>query len=125
MNTVLINELPTATGRFTVDGIQIARNQYFNDNQEPTADKDFKVAVMDESEELLRNMTDKQNIEFKIYRGSYKYMEDYDLGDLISVEISEIGLSIDARIVACYEVVKRGVWELTLEIGTPLRMNYK
>ena len=52
-------------------------------------------------------------------------MEDYDLGDLISVEISEIGLSIDARIVACYEVVKRGVWELTLEIGTPLRMNYK
>lgn len=125
MNTVLINELPTATGRFTVDGIQIARNQYFNDSQEPTADKDFKVAVMDESEELLRNMTDKQNIEFKIYRGSYKYMEDYDLGDLISVEISEIGLSIDARIVACYEVVKRGVWELTLEIGTPLRMNYK
>jgi hypothetical protein len=47
-------------------------------------------------------------------------MVDYDVGDMISVEINEIGLSLDARIIACYEVVKEGVWELTLEIGTPL-----
>lgn len=125
MNTVLIYRKADDIGRFIKDSIQTARNDYFGDDQEPTADKDYKLAVMAEADEVLRNNIDKQNIEFKIYRGSYKYMEDYDLGDLISVEISEIGLSVDARIVACYEVVKKGVWELTLEIGTPLKTQYK
>ena len=125
MNTVLIYRKADDIGRFIKDSIQTARNDYFGDEQGPTADKDYKLAVMAEADEVLRNNIDKQNIEFKIYRGSYKYMEDYDLGDLISVEISEIGLSVDARIVACYEVVKKGVWELTLEIGTPLKTQYK
>ena len=79
---------------------------------------------MADADKDLARYTDKQNIEFQIYRGSYEYMVDYDLGDLISLEISEIGLSLDARIISCYEVVKNGVWELTLEIGTPLIKNF-
>lgn len=123
---VLINSQSDAIGRFTKNGLTTSLDDYFADKNNPTAaeDKNYKLAVMADSNEVVKNYADKQNIEFKIYRGSYKYMEDYDLGDLISVEISEIGLSVDARIVACYEVVKKGVWELTLEIGTPLRVNY-
>lgn len=123
---VLINKKSDSIGRFTKNGLTTSLDDYFADKDNPTAaeDKNFKLAVMANSEEVVKNYEDKQNIEFKIYRGSYKYMEDYDLGDLISIEINEIGLSVDARIVACYEVVKKGVWELTLEIGTPLRVNY-
>lgn len=123
---VLINKKSSSIGRFTKNGLTTSLDDYFADKDNPTAaeDKNFKLAVMANAEEVVKNYEDKQNIEFKIYRGSYKYMEDYDLGDLISIEINEIGLSVDARIVACYEVVKKGVWELTLEIGTPLRVNY-
>lgn len=119
---VLINELPDASGRFEHVGMQTAVQDYFNEDTPDLsiADKNFKIAVMSDSDKELTKYTDKQNIEFQIYRGSYQYMIDYDLGDLISVEISEIGLSLDARIISCYEVVKEGVWELTLEIGTPL-----
>jgi hypothetical protein len=119
---VLINELPNASGRFEHVGMQTAVQDYFNEDTPDLAiaDKNFKIAVMSDSDKELTKYTDKQNIEFQIYRGSYQYMIDYDLGDLISVEISEIGLSLDARIISCYEVVKEGVWELTLEIGTPL-----
>lgn len=119
---VLINELPDASGRFEHVGMQTAVQDYFNADTPDLsiADKNFKIAVMSDSDKELTKYTDKQNIEFQIYRGSYQYMIDYDLGDLISVEISEIGLSLDARIISCYEVVKEGVWELTLEIGTPL-----
>lgn len=123
---VLVNELPNASGRFEHVGMQTAVQDYFNEDTPDLsiADKNFKIAVMSDSDKELTKYTDKQNIEFQIYRGSYQYMIDYDLGDLISVEISEIGLSLDARIISCYEVVKEGVWELTLEIGTPLIKNF-
>jgi hypothetical protein len=119
---VLINELPNAEGRFTRVGMQTAAQDFFNDDTSDLtqADKNYKLSVMADADKEASKYTDKQNIEFQIYRGSYQYMVDYDVGDMISVEINEIGLSLDARIIACYEVVKEGVWELTLEIGTPL-----
>jgi hypothetical protein len=102
--------------------MQTAAQDFFNDDTSDLtqADKDYKLSVMADADKEASKYTDKQNIEFQIYRGSYQYMVDYDVGDMISVEINEIGLSLDARIIACYEVVKEGVWELTLEIGTPL-----
>ena len=126
---VLVNELPgdNTSGRFAHMGMTTAAQDYFNNDTQDlvAADKAFKISVMSDADKELEKYTDKQNIEFQIYRGSYQYMIDYDLGDLISVEISEIGLSLDARIIACYEVVKEGVWELTLEIGTPLIKSFE
>ena len=126
---VLVNELPgdNTSGRFAHMGMTTAAQDYFNNDTQDlaAADKAFKISVMSDADKELEKYKDKQNIEFQIYRGSYQYMIDYDLGDLISVEISEIGLSLDARIIACYEVVKEGVWELTLEIGTPLIKSFE
>lgn len=121
---VLVNQKSDSIGRFTHQGMKTSINDYIKSDT-PSADipaqnKAFKLAAMEDATTILDNYTDKQNIEFQIYRGSYEYMKDYDLGDLISIQINEIGLSLDARIIACYEVVKRGAWELTLEIGTPL-----
>lgn len=60
------------------------------------------------------------NVEFDALVGSYEYMQDFDIGDVCNVEISEIGVSANARLIGCYEVVKSGDWSLTLEFGTPI-----
>lgn len=60
------------------------------------------------------------NLEFDTLPGSYVYMEDFDLGDVCSIEIDELGLSVDARLIGCYEVVKSGEWTLSMEFGTPI-----
>jgi hypothetical protein len=60
------------------------------------------------------------NVEFNALTGSYEYMQDFDIGDVCSIEIHEVGISVDARLVGCYEVIKSGGWSLTLEFGTPI-----
>lgn len=60
------------------------------------------------------------NVEFDALEGSYDYIDDFDLGDKCSIEIPEIGLSADAVLIGCYEVVKGGVNTLTMEFGTPI-----
>ncbi len=54
-------------------------------------------------------------------------MEDFDLGYIISIEVPEVGISADAQIVSCHEIIKDGVWNLEIEVGTPIlrkRGNY-
>lgn len=60
------------------------------------------------------------NAEFDAMEGSYEYMKDFDIGDVCNVEINEVGISANARLIGCYEVIKSGVWSLTLEFGTPI-----
>lgn len=60
------------------------------------------------------------NMEFNTLIGSYEYMQDFDIGDVCNIEIDEVGISVDARLIGCYEVVKSGSWSLTLEFGTPI-----
>lgn len=60
------------------------------------------------------------NVEFNALVGSYEYMQDFDLGDVCNIEINEVGISADARLIGCYEVVKNNSWSLTLEFGTPI-----
>lgn len=84
-------------------------------------DEEFFYPALDN--EGLLNLVDTvktTNVEFDALEGSYEYMEDFDLGDNCSLEIPEINFSADARIIACYEVVKSGKWSMTLEFGTPI-----
>lgn len=60
------------------------------------------------------------NLEFDAMAGSYDYMVDFDLGDLCSVEIAEMSLTADVRLIGCYEVMKNGQWSMTMEFGTPM-----
>lgn len=60
------------------------------------------------------------NVEFDAMEGSYTYMDDFDIGDKCNIEIPEMSLSAEARLIGCYEVIKSGKWSLTLEFGTPL-----
>lgn len=63
------------------------------------------------------------NVEFDALVGSYEYMQDFDIGDICNLEIPEVGISANIRLIGCYEVIKSGSWSLTMEFGTPILKN--
>lgn len=60
------------------------------------------------------------NVEFDAMEGSYEYMKDFDIGDLCNLEIPEVNISANARLINCYEVYKGSSNSLSLEFGTPI-----
>lgn len=107
---ILANALDGSEGRFQVEQIKSNQADFNSDNA-------YKLSVMADASTRLHELEDVINIQFDFVNSSYKYMEDFDLGDIISVDIPEIGISIDTQIVSCYEVIKGGVWSLDIEIG--------
>ena len=116
---ILINAKPDNPTRFMVSNIVTNQSEYIKDDtaDKPTADKNHKLAVLADATNMLLNNQDVINIQVDYQLSSYRYMEDFDLGDIISVDIPEIDLSFDAQIVECNEVVKSGTWSLNLTLG--------
>lgn len=83
-----------------------------------STDADYINALYTEGHEELLNNTKTINLDFDTIQGSYEYMTDFDLGDICSIEIPELGLSLDAVLSAIYEVIKNGVWTISLEFIT-------
>ena len=89
-------------------------------NRGDYTESDFKTALDNEGINALGNAVKIINVEFDAMEGSYEYMEDFDIGDLCNIEIPEIDLSAQARLIGCYEVMKSGQWNMTMEFGTPI-----
>lgn len=85
-----------------------------------TVQDDFYAAMDNEAHLELQNKVKTVSVEFDALAGSYEYMVDFDLGDKCNIEISELGLSAASRLIGCYEVIKNGEHQLTLEFGTPI-----
>lgn len=88
-----------------------------------TDDTALISALRSEGHTELLDRVKTVNVEFDAMEGSYEYMVDFDLGDICSIEIPEIGISMDAVLIGCFEVIKKGTWSLTLEFGTPIIKN--
>lgn len=110
---ILVNALSNSIGRF--ESMQMNAKQSDFDT-----DKAHKLSVMADASETLNEKKDKLNIQFDFVNSSYRYMEDFDLGDIISIDIPEIDVSIDAQIVSCHESIQSGVWNLNIEVGTSI-----
>lgn len=80
----------------------------------------FLVALENEGLNEINEHPEVFNIDFDALSGSYEYLVDFDLGDKCSIEIPEIGISMQARLIACYEVIKSGTWTMNMEFGTPI-----
>ncbi len=80
----------------------------------------FQEALENEAFLQLEDFKKNFNVEFDAMEGSYHYMTDFDLGDNVSIEIPEVDVSGEARLIGCYEVIKQGEWSLTLEFGEPI-----
>lgn len=79
----------------------------------------FLEALDDESQNKLSDCEKTFNLEFNAEAGSYVYMQDFDLGDKCDIEVSGV-VQMEARLIACYEVIKAGEWSMSLEFGTPM-----
>lgn len=110
---ILVNALSNSIGRF--ESLQMNAKQSDFDT-----DKAHKLSVMADASETLNEKKDELNIQFDFVNSSYRYMEDFDLGDIISIDIPEIDVSIDAQIVSCHESIQSGVWNLNIEVGTSI-----
>lgn len=80
----------------------------------------FVNALISEGHTELNERIKTVNVEFDAMEGSYEYRIDFDLGDKCNVEIPEMEISANAVLIGCYEVIKKGIWSLTLEFGTPI-----
>lgn len=111
---VLVNGYDLAIGRFLVNASLPSDDDY-------PVDLDYRLAVLQDSTNLLSDNQDKLNLSFEVFNGSYEYRVDFELGDIVSIELPELNLSINAQVIGCYEVIQNGVWNLDIEFGTPLK----
>lgn len=114
LTLVMVNGHTNAIGRF------LPRETLPN-LEDYAYDKPYRVAANSDARNDLGENEDKLNLSFSTFDGSYEYMIDFDIGDVVSISIPEIGLSADVQIVGCYESVQNGVWSLDIEFGTPLK----
>jgi len=115
---VLANCRNDSTGRFTAETIHSNQGDF-------ATDKEYKLSVMADASTILQDKGDIINMEFDFVNSSYDYMIDYDLGDIVSINIPDIGINIDTQIVACHEVIKNGTWNMSIEVGDILRKRGK
>ena len=85
-----------------------------------STEEQFINSMFSEGIAELNEWTKTVNVEFDAMEGSYEYMEDFNLGDKCNIEIPEMDISANAVLIGCYEVIKKGIWSLTLEFGTPV-----
>lgn len=116
----VVSVVPTvkenAEGHFVfLDG-----KQTLNDYQATLGWDEFMLAVAGDAREELEKLGQVVNVDFDALDGSYEYLVDFDIGDLVSIEIPEIDFSADARLIGCYETIQEGKWNLALEFGTPI-----
>ena len=84
-------------------------------------DHDYRLAALQNITNILTDNQDKLNLDFNVFDGSYEYMIDFDIGDVVTVTLPEMDLDIDAQIIGLYETVQDGVWSLDMEFGDPLK----
>lgn len=58
-----------------------------------------------------------QNVELQADAGGFKYLTDWDLGDKVDAVVTDIGLSLQARIVTVREVFKQNNHTIEIELG--------
>ena len=115
---ILVNALSDSAGRF--ESMQMNSKQSEFTENDVVNDRAHKLSVMADASTTLADKKDTINIQFDFVTSSYRYMEDFDLGDIISIDIPEIDVSMDAQIVSCHETIKGGVWALNIEVGTSI-----
>lgn len=57
------------------------------------------------------------NVDIQAVASGFEYMKDWDLGDLVDVIVDDIGLAMQARIVAVREVFKKNNHTVEIELG--------
>lgn len=92
-----------------------SRNSKYNPDEQ-TLDQ-YKLELQQEGLEKMLSYQNVTNITFTPITSSYEYMVDYDLGDKCDIIMTDIGVEMEARIIAIYEVFKDNQHTIELEFG--------
>lgn len=78
---------------------------------------DFRAALEQAAAEKLQECSRVVEVDLDNY-GSTGYMTDFDLGDLVTLQVEDVGLDLDARIVEVSEVFKPSGHTVSLGFGS-------
>ncbi len=81
------------------------------------SEEDWLEALRQEGRERLADKAKVVDIDFEV-PGDLGYLERYDLGDVVTVEVEGLGLQLETRIVEVSEVFKGAGHSVTLGFGT-------
>lgn len=83
-----------------------------------SSDEEFVAAINVTAHNELTKYPITLSYDFDTAISSYEYMKDFDIGYKCSIDIPAIGLHEDAVLVECAEVIKAGVWSMSMEFET-------
>ncbi len=100
------------------------RREYFlsatdveSDNQ---TDAQYKAALKQRGTDKLEELAESVSLTAKISPdGNYKYKTDYDLGDIVTITVPNLGISMNERITEVKEIYERDGYQIELTVGTP------
>lgn len=78
---------------------------------------EYKQSLYEKGVEKALDYVDTINVEVTAQNTIFKYLKDYDLGDVCDVIIEDLNLSMTARIIEIDEVVKQNQHNVTLVLG--------
>lgn len=82
--------------------------------------EEYKNGLTQKGLEKLAENVITENIDFTIQSGTYEYLTDYDIGYKCEAIIDSLGLDIQGRIIAIYEVYKADGNSIEIELGDQL-----
>lgn len=65
-----------------------------------------------------------ETINVDVLQETFKYLRDYDLGDICSVVIDELEMTYSIRIIEVKEIHRKNAVEIQLVFGTPTKQKY-
>lgn len=100
-----------------------ARNERWDAEQQ--TEDEYLEGLQQKGFEKLLDYQNERNIEVNVTDETFQYLIDFDIGDLVDVILEELGINMQARIVAVKEVFKQNTHTVTLELGDKMMTTLK
>lgn len=114
-STRIVVEVDLSNGGYKKELFVDQKSTSYN-KEEQTLDE-YKQSLYEKGVETAIDYVDTFNIEVTAQNTGFIYLKDYDLGDVCDVIISDLNLSLTARIIEVDEVVKNNQHTITLVLG--------
>lgn len=92
-----------------------AKGERFDSDEQTQSE--YLEGLQQKGYETLLDYQKVQNIEVDVTEGTFQYLLDFDLGDLVDVVIESLGVDMQARIVSVHEIFKSNNHTVTIELG--------
>ena len=116
-------ELDLSNGGYKKKTFIDAKSESYDSKKQTLSE--YKASLKQYGIEKMLDYQIIQNVDFKSTESGYEYLVDYDLGDKCDVIIEPLQLSLEARIIAIYEVFKDNTHTIELEFGNKRLSNYQ